>query len=58
MKPNASVPTDKELQDLWNDMYWEPGRQATPMIYRYARSVLERWGNIPQTPNHQPVSDW
>ena len=30
MKANAPEPTDKELQDLWNEMYWEPGAQSTP----------------------------
>lgn len=44
MKANAPEPSDKELQDLWNEMYWEPGAQSTPMVYRYARAVLERWG--------------
>ena len=44
MKANAPEPTDKELQDLWNEMYWEPGAQSTPMVYRYARAALERWG--------------
>jgi hypothetical protein len=56
------MPTDRELQDVWNNLYWEAGEQATPMIYRFARAVLERWGNqpgeIPEEPEYSPVSDW
>ena len=44
MKLNTPSPTNKELQDLWQEMYWAPGEQSTPMVYRYARAVLERWG--------------
>jgi len=52
------MPTDKQLQDLWNEMYWEPGAQSTPMVYRYARAVLDRWGNLPKPRNHHPIPDW
>ena len=60
MKFNEPKPSDKELQDLWNDMYWEPGAQSTPMVYRYARAVLERWGKpeLETKPEYQPLSDW
>lgn len=58
MQANAPQPSDKDFQDLWNSLYWEAGQQATPMIYRFGRAVLERWGNIPQKPEHQPLSDW
>jgi len=52
MKANAPEPTDKALQELWNDLYWEPGASSTPMIYRFARAVLERWG--PQSGDAEP----
>ena len=62
MKASASSPSDKELQELWQELYWEPGATNHPMVYRYARAVLERWGNqlgeIPEEPEYSPVSDW
>jgi hypothetical protein len=69
MKPNAPVPTDKELQELWQELYWEPGACNHPMIYRFARLVLERWGNVIQVvgecpqdseggSEYSPLSDW
>jgi len=58
MKTTISVPSDKDLQDLWNELYWDPGKSSHPMVFRYARAVLERWGNIPQKTEHHPISDW
>jgi hypothetical protein len=53
-------PTDRELQDLWNELYWEPGKQTTPMIYTYAREVLKKWGKprSERIAEFQPLSDW
>lgn len=53
--PEPEDPTDEELWELYDEMGGAP--EDAPWVRKYARAVLARWGNHPESPDSstQPI---